>query len=43
MQSIDENWKLWNVPLAFHIVTGSHTAEAIGNLVADLIQPFLGI
>jgi hypothetical protein len=42
LQAIDDNWKLWNLPVAFKLVEGPHTAEAIGTLVGELIQPYLG-
>lgn len=42
LQAIDDNWKLWNLPVAFKLIEGPHTAEAIGALVGELIQPYLG-
>ena len=42
MQSIDDDWNLHNLPVAFAPITGPHTAEAVGTLVASLLAPFLG-
>jgi hypothetical protein len=43
MQSIDDDWNLHNLPVAFAPITGPHTAEAVGTLVASLLTPFLGM
>ncbi len=43
MQSIDDDWHLHNLPIAFAPITGPHTAEAVGTLVASLLTPFLGM
>lgn len=43
MQSIDDDWSLHNLPIAFAPITGPHTAEAVGTLVASLLTPFLGM
>lgn len=43
MQSIDDDWNLHNLPVAFAPITGPHTAEAVGTLVASLLAPFLGM
>jgi hypothetical protein len=43
MQSIDNDWNLHNLPVAFAPITGPHTAEAVGTLVASLLTPFLGM
>ncbi len=43
MQSIDDDWHLHNLPIAFALITGPHTAEAVGTLVASLLTPFLGM
>jgi hypothetical protein len=42
IQFIDGNWSLCNVPVGFRQILGRHSAEAVGNLVADIISPFLG-
>jgi hypothetical protein len=42
LQIVNEDWSLWNLPIAFVPVLGSHTAEAVGNLIADVVAPFLG-
>jgi hypothetical protein len=39
---INDDWKLINFPIAFHKIVGSHTAEAIGYLVGDLLSSYLG-
>jgi hypothetical protein len=38
---IDDEWNLIYFPIAFQKIVGPHTAEAIGNLVADLLKPLL--
>lgn len=43
MQSIDRDWKLCNLPVAFAPITGPHTAEAVGTMIASLLTPFLGM
>jgi hypothetical protein len=42
MQGIDSSWTLFNLPVAFTPVTGPHTAEAVGKLIASAVTPFLG-
>lgn len=42
MQFVNEDWSLWNLPIGFVPVLGSHTAEAVGNLIAEVVAPFLG-
>jgi hypothetical protein len=43
LQGIDSNWALFNLPVAFTPIQGPHTAEAVGNLIANALSPFLGI
>lgn len=43
LQFVSDDWKLMNLPVAFTLVTGSHTAEALGGLVADTLSNFLGL
>jgi len=42
LQIVDEDWHLWNLPIAFVPIFGPHTAEAVGNLIGDVLIPFLG-
>lgn len=42
LQIVNEDWSLWNLPIGFVPVLGSHTAEAVGNLIAEVVAPFLG-
>jgi hypothetical protein len=39
-QFIDGEWTLHNLPIAFCPVVGPHTAEAVGNLIADQLGNF---
>lgn len=43
LQFIDAEWNLYNVPIAFTDITGPHTAEAVGHLIANKLSPFLGM
>jgi hypothetical protein len=40
---ITNDWELRNFPAAFKKVDGAHTGEAIGNIVANILKPLLGI
>ena len=40
---ITNDWELRNFPVAFKKVDGAHTGEAIGNTVASILKPLLGI
>lgn len=42
LQFIDNEWRLWNIPLAFTEVVGPHTKEAIGSLIAQVLSFYLG-
>ena len=42
MQFIDANWKLWNVPVGFEQIIGTHSNEAVGNLITEILKPYLG-
>jgi len=42
LQGIDSNWNLFNLPIAFMPIYGSHTAESVGKLIANVLTPFLG-
>jgi hypothetical protein len=41
-QFIDSDWKLRTYPIALRHVRGRHTKEAIGQLVAECVKPYLG-
>ena len=41
-QFIDDDWKLWNLPVGFPQIIGPHTNIAVGTLIAETIRPFLG-
>lgn len=43
LQFIDKEWKLWNLPIGFKQILGSHTAMAVGKQVAEMIRPFIGL
>jgi hypothetical protein len=43
LQFIDNEWRLWNIPLAFTEVVGPHTKEAIGSLIAQVLSFYLGV
>lgn len=32
-----------NLPVGFKLVEGSHTAQAVGTLVGEILEPYLGI
>jgi len=42
LQFIDDEWKLWNIPLGFPQIIGRHTAVAVGSVIADVLQFYLG-
>lgn len=42
VQFIDRDWKLKNLPVAYKKIIGSHTAQSVGNFVADCLKPCLG-
>ena len=42
IQFVDANWKLWNVPVGFEQIIGTHSNEAVGNLITQILKPFLG-
>jgi len=42
VQFIDPLWKLHNVPVGFVQIVGPHTNEAVGRMIHEILQPFLG-
>jgi hypothetical protein len=43
VQFIDSLWKLHNVPVGFVQIVGPHTNEAVGRMIHEILQPFLGV
>ncbi len=43
VQFIDPLWKLHNVPVGFVQIVGPHTNEAVGRMIHEILQPFLGV
>ena len=40
---ITENWEYNQYPIGFRQIIGQHTALAVGNFVANVLLPFLGM
>jgi len=42
LQFIDQQWKIHTIPIALRHIRGRHTKDAVGNLIAECLKPFLG-
>ena len=41
-QFINEEWQLVTIPIALRHILGQHTKQAVGKLIAECLQPYLG-